>query len=77
MSLEAKRDLLWTQKLISEPFVKATVLFKDESKTPQKTGLSHAEVGVQTRYEINKIVMPFLKLLMNLTLVRRQQHGRR
>ncbi len=62
MSLEAKRDVLWTQKLISEPFVKATVLLKDESKTPQKTGLSHAEVGVQTRYEINKMLMPFFEI---------------
>ena len=60
MSLEAKRDVLWTQKLVSEPFVKATLLLNDDSKTPQKTGLSHAEVGVQTRYEINKKVMPFV-----------------
>lgn len=62
MSLEAKRDVLWTQKLISEPFVKATLLLNDDSKTPQKTGLSHAEVGVQTRYEINKMLMPFFEI---------------
>ncbi|MHA3084394.1 copper resistance protein B [Acinetobacter sp. ANC 5383] len=62
MSLEARRDLLWTQKLISEPFVKATVLLRDNSKAAQKTGLSHAEVGVQTRYEINKTVMPFFEV---------------
>ena len=62
MSLEAKRDLLWTQKLISQPFVKATLLLRDDSKAAQKTGLSHAEVGVQTRYEINKTVMPFFEI---------------
>ena len=71
MSLEAKRDLLWTQKLISEPFVKATLLLKDESKTAQKTGLSHAELGVQTRYEINKTVMPFFEIAYEYDLGQR------
>ena len=62
LSLEAKRDILFTQKLIAEPFVKAQLVLHDDAKIAKKTGLSHAEVGVQTRYEINKQFMPFIEV---------------
>ncbi|MFT4021179.1 MAG: copper resistance protein B [Acinetobacter sp.] len=62
LSLEAKRDILLTQKLIAEPFIKAQIVLHDNAEIAQKSGLSHAEVGVQTRYEINKQFMPFVEI---------------
>lgn len=60
--LESSRDVLLTQKWITQPFVKALVVLQDHSKVASKTGLSHAEIGVQTRYEINKRIMPFVEV---------------
>ncbi|WP_199970992.1 copper resistance protein B [Acinetobacter baumannii] len=60
LSLETERDLLFTQKLIGKPYLKADVVLKDESRYASKTGLSSLQAGFQTRYEINKKVMPFV-----------------
>ena len=60
LSLETERDLLLTQKLITQPYLKADILIRDESDYAQKTGLTALQTGIQTRYEINKTVMPFL-----------------
>ncbi|MPW44107.1 copper resistance protein B [Acinetobacter guerrae] len=60
LSLETERDLLLTQKLITQPYISAEVLIRDESDYAQKTGLSSLQMGIQTRYEINKKVMPFV-----------------
>ncbi|MBI1453077.1 MULTISPECIES: copper resistance protein B [Acinetobacter] len=59
-SLETERDLLLTQKLILKPYLDLTVIFSDESKYAQKTGLSRATAGLEARYEISKKVMPYL-----------------
>ncbi|OTG79806.1 copper resistance protein B [Acinetobacter sp. ANC 4648] len=59
-SLETERDLLLTQKLIVKPYLELDVVFSDDSKYAQKTGLSSATVGLETRYEINKKVMPYI-----------------
>ncbi|HAB69950.1 MAG TPA: copper resistance protein CopB, partial [Acinetobacter nosocomialis] len=60
LSLETERDLLFTQKLIGKPYLKASVVLQDESRYASKTGLSSLQAGFQTRYEINKKVMPFV-----------------
>ena len=60
LSLETERDLLFTQKLIGKPYLKADVVLQDESRYASKTGLSSLQAGFQTRYEINKKVMPFV-----------------
>ena len=60
LSLETERDILLTQKLITQPYLKADVLIRDESDNAKKTGLSSLQTGVQTRYEISKKVMPFI-----------------
>ena len=62
LSLETERDFLLTQKLITQPYLKAEVLMHDDSGYAQKTGLSFLQTGVQTRYEINKKVMPFFDI---------------
>ncbi|MGE8558185.1 MAG: copper resistance protein B [Acinetobacter sp.] len=60
LSLETERDVLLTQKLIVKPYLDLNVVLSDDSSYAQKTGLSTAQLGLETRYEINKKVMPFV-----------------
>ena len=60
LSLETTRDVLFTQKLIAQPYLNADVIFNDESSYANKSGLSKLQIGLQTRYEINKKLMPFV-----------------
>ncbi len=60
LSLETERDVLLTQKLIVKPYLDLNVVLSDDSNYAQKTGLSTAQLGLETRYEINKKVMPFV-----------------
>lgn len=59
-SLDTERDLLITQKLILKPYLEMGVVFSDDSKYAKKTGLSSASLGLETRYELSKKVMPYL-----------------
>ena len=62
LSLETERDVLVTQKLILKPYLEMDVVVNDDSKYAQKAGLGHASFGLETRYEINKKVMPYLDI---------------
>lgn len=62
LSLDLERDFLITQKWIMQPYVEAEIVINDDSKYAKKTGLSSAEMGLKTRYEINKNVMPFIDI---------------
>ena len=62
LSLETERDVLWTQKLILKPYLEMHMLFNDASKYAQKTGLSQATLGLETRYEISKKIMPYIDI---------------
>ena len=59
-TLETERDVLLTQKLILKPYLDLNIIFSDDSNYAQKTGLSTAQLGLETRYEINKKLMPFV-----------------
>ena len=59
-NLETERDLLLTQKLIIQPYLDINVVLSDDSNYAKKTGLNSVQVGLETRYEINKKVMPFM-----------------
>jgi len=59
-NLETERDLLLTQKLIIQPYLDINVVLSDDSNYAKKAGLNSAQVGLETRYEINKKVMPFM-----------------
>ncbi|NNH37892.1 copper resistance protein B [Acinetobacter terrae] len=59
-TLETERDLLLTQKLILKPYLDLNVIFNDDSSYAKKSGLNTAQLGLETRYEINKKVMPFV-----------------
>ncbi len=61
-SLETERDLLITQKLIVQPYLELNVIFSDDSKYAQKSGLSNATAGLETRYEISKKIMPYVDI---------------
>ncbi|TCB67906.1 copper resistance protein B [Acinetobacter sp. ANC 4178] len=61
-SLETERDLLLTQKLIFKPYLDVDLVFSDDSKYAQKTGLSNVTAGLETRYEISKKVMPYIDM---------------
>lgn len=62
MNLHSERDVLLTQKLIVQPHVDLAVVLSDDSKYAEKTGLNHIAVGLETRYEISKKVMPFVDI---------------
>ncbi len=62
LELETERDLLLTQKLILQPYAEVELILKDEAVNAQKTGISHAVLGLETRYEINKKIMPYLDI---------------
>ena len=62
LSLETERDLLLTQKWILKPYLDAVIVLNDNSRHAQKSGLQSWSFGLETRYEINKILMPFLDL---------------
>lgn len=59
-TLETERDVLLTQKLIFKPYLDLNVIFSDDSSYAKKSGLSTAQLGLETRYEINKKLMPFV-----------------
>ena len=59
-SLELERDLLLTQKLITQPYIEADVVFNDDANYAAKTGLSELRAGIKTRYEITKRIKPFV-----------------
>ncbi|WP_151769462.1 copper resistance protein B [Acinetobacter junii] len=59
-SFDFDRDLLLTQKLITQPYIEANVVFNDNSDFASKTGLSELKTGIKTRYEITKRIRPFV-----------------
>lgn len=62
MTLETDRDFLITQKLIAQPYLHSEIVFSDHSKYAKRSGLNHVSVGLETRYEITKHVMPFIEV---------------
>ena len=59
-NLETERDLLLTQKLIIQPYLDINMVLSDDSHYAKKTGVNSVQVGLETRYEVNKKVMPFM-----------------
>lgn len=67
MSLETERDLLLTQRLVVQPYLNIEAVFSDRSKYAKKTGLSSVTTGIETRYEINKNIMPYIDVAYEYT----------
>lgn len=62
LSVKTERDLLLTQKLIFKPYIDMDVVFNDDSKYAKRSGLSGITTGLETRYEINKKIMPYIDI---------------
>lgn len=62
LSVKTERDLLLTQKLIFKPYIDMDVVFNDASKYAKRSGLSGITTGLETRYEINKKIMPYIDI---------------
>src|SRR5690606_42102605 len=45
-----------------QPFIELDIIFNDQAANAKKSGLSHATLGLETRYEISKKVMPYLQV---------------
>jgi copper resistance protein B len=58
--LEARYDILFTPKLIAQPYVDAMVASADDPATGLGNGLARVEAGLRLRYEIEKEVAPFI-----------------
>ena len=61
-SFEFDRDLLLTQKLITQPYIAADIVLNDNSDFAAKSGLSELKTGIKTRYEITKRIRPFVDI---------------
>jgi copper resistance protein B len=57
---EASYDILFTQRLIAQPYVEAMVASADDPAIRLGGGLSRVEGGLRLRYEIAKEVAPFI-----------------
>ena len=61
-SLETERDLLISQKLIVQPYLELDMILNNDFKYAKNTGLSNATLGLETRFEISKKVMPYINI---------------
>ncbi|MEI7669060.1 MAG: copper resistance protein B [Pseudomonadota bacterium] len=58
--LRAENNFLITQKLIIKPYSELNASFANDEKQQLGAGLSNAEFGIQTRYEINRKFAPYI-----------------
>ena len=61
ITLEAERDLLLTQRWITQPYVDAEYVLNNE-RDELRNGLSELRIGLETRYEISKRIRPFVDI---------------
>ncbi len=59
---EATYDILFSQKLVMQPFVEAVLASTDDPAIRLGSGLSRIEGGLRLRYEIEKEFAPFIGL---------------
>jgi len=60
--IHLENDFLVTQRLILQPYGEATFYAQDVADQEVGAGLAHAELGLQTRYEITRNVAPYLDI---------------
>lgn len=60
--LREENDFLVTQRLILQPYLEANIFAQDVEEQDIGAGLSSAELGLQTRYEITRKFAPYLDL---------------
>lgn len=60
--IREENDLLLTQQLILQPYAEVNLFAQDVADEDVGAGLAHAEIGLQTRYEINRHFAPYIDL---------------
>ena len=60
--LRQENEFLVTQKLIFRPYVELQFFAQNVAELGVGSGLSNAELGVQTRYEISRAFAPYIDL---------------
>lgn len=73
VNLQASRDVLLTQKLIMQPYIDLGWVIQDHAEFPQQKGLSALSLGLQTRYEITKKIMPYFDVSYQYEKLPQQQ----
>lgn len=58
--LHLESDLLLTQRLIAQPYLEANISAQDVPELDTGAGLSRAEIGVQTRYQVTPAFAPYI-----------------
>lgn len=58
--LRQENDLLITQRLITQPYFEANLFAQDIPEQEVGAGLTSAEIGLQTRYEITRKLAPYV-----------------
>ena len=76
--LREENDLLFTQRLIAQPYGELNFFAQDSENQAAGAGLSHLEFGIQTRYEITRSFAPYLDIryeqkVGETSLIARQQ----
>lgn len=67
---EANYDLLFTQRLILRPVIKANFYGRDDPERAIGSGLSDVELGLRLRYEVQRQFAPYIGVSM------KQRYGR-
>jgi uncharacterized protein involved in copper resistance len=60
--LRLENDLLFTQRLILQPYLEVNLYAQDVPKLDVGAGISDAEFGIQTRYEITRTFAPYVDI---------------
>ena len=60
--IRQKNEFLLTQKLITQPYVEADLYAQDVPELETGAGISKAEFGIQTRYEITRAFAPYVDI---------------
>lgn len=72
-----EHDVLFTQQLITQPYLELTANAQDIETEKQGAGFTQAIVGLQTRYEVTRAFAPYLELnyhtALGETSVRKQK----
>ena len=76
-AMKYEKDILLTQKLIARPYVEATFFGQTSLARNTGSGLSNAELGIQTRYEFNRAMALYTDLKYDRTFGKTREFANR